>query len=109
MAPELEQFVRLAPLGFAIGLYGTLVGAGGGSLLVPALLMLMPEEQPGTITAMSMMVVFFNAYAGTFHYIRMGRVDYRSGTMFTLAGAPGAIVGTLLVHELPRAFFEPTF
>ena len=54
MAPELEEFARLAPLGFVIGAYGTLVGAGGGSLLVPALLLLMPREQPAAITSVSM-------------------------------------------------------
>ena len=109
MAPEIAEFARLAPLGFAIGAYGTLVGAGGGSLLVPALLLLMPKEQPAAITAMSLAVVFFNAYSGTIAYIRMGRVDYRAGTLFTVASIPGAIVGVLLVHELPRTFFEPVF
>src|SRR5262245_2728692 len=108
MPPETE-FARLALLGVAIGVYGTLVGAGGGSLLVPALLLLMPKEEPAAVTAMSMAVVFFNAYSGTFSYIRMGRVDYRAGTLFTLAGVPGAVIGTLLVHEVPRALFEPIF
>ena len=109
MPPEIAEFARLAPLGFAIGVYGTLVGAGGGSLRVPALLMLLPDRSPAAITAMSMAVVFFNAYSGTFSYIRMGRVDFRSGTLFTLASVPGAIVGTLLVHEVPREYFEPIF
>jgi uncharacterized membrane protein YfcA len=109
MSAEMAEFARLALLGFAIGVYGTLVGAGGGSLLVPALLLLMPNEAPATVTAISMAVVFFNAYSGTFSYIRMGRVDYRAGTLFTLAGVPGAILGTLLVHEVPRDYFEPSF
>lgn len=109
MAPGLAEFVRLAPLGFAIGVYGTLVGAGGGSLLVPVLLLLMPTEEPATITAMSLAVVFFNAYAGTFSYIRMGRIDYRSGVLFILASIPGATLGALTVHELPRGVFEPVF
>ncbi len=109
MAPGIAEFARLAPLGFAIGAYGTLVGAGGGSLLVPALLLLMPQEAPATITSMSLAVVFFNAYSGTIAYVRMRRVDFRAGTLFTLAGVPGAVVGVLLVHELPRTFFEPAF
>src|SRR5262245_8553530 len=102
-------FALLAPIGFAIGMYGTLVGAGGGSLLVPALLLLFPHESPATVTAMSLAVVFFNAYSGTIAYIRMGRIDYRAGTLFTLASLPGAAVGALLVRELPRTLFEPAF
>src|SRR3954470_11524340 len=109
MVHGIGAFALLAPLGFAIGMYGTLVGAGGGSLLVPALLFLFTQESPATITAMSLAVVFFNAYSGTIAYIRMGRVDYRAGTLFTLASVPGAVVGVLLVHELPRAYFDPAF
>lgn len=109
MAPELQEFVRLAPLGLLVGAYGTLVGAGGGSVLVPALLILLPGETPATVTAISLAVVFFNAYSGTISYMRMGRVNYRAGVLFTLAGLPGAVLGTLLVHEMPRSLFDPIF
>lgn len=109
MSPELQEFVRLAPLGFAVGAYGTLVGAGGGSILVPLLLLLYPTESPATLTAMSLAVVFFNAYSGTVAYMRMGRIDYYAGTVFSVAGAPGAILGVLLVHAVPRGLFDPVF
>jgi len=107
--PELEQFLRLAPLGFLVGAYGTLVGAGGGSVLVPLLLFLMPKRDPAVITAISLAVVFFNAYSGTVAYMRMGRVNYRAGILFTLASIPGAILGTLLVRELPAGLFNILF
>lgn len=109
MDPELLEFVRLAPLGFLVGAYGTLVGAGGGSILVPVLLLMLPDESPATLTAISLAVVFFNAYSGTIAYMRMGRIDYYAGTLFSLAGAPGAVLGALLVHEVPRGLFEPLF
>lgn len=109
MTPELQEFVRLAPLGLLVGAYGTLVGAGGGSVLVPVLLILLPLETPATVTAISMAVVFFNAYSGTIVYMRMDRVDYRAGVLFTVAGLPGAVLGTLLVHEMPRSLFDPIF
>ena len=109
MSPEMAEFLRLAPLGFLVGAYGTLVGAGGGSVLVPALLIMLPSESPATITAISLAVVFFNAYSGTISYMRMGRVDYRTAVLFTLASVPGAILGALLVHHLPRGFFDPLF
>jgi uncharacterized membrane protein YfcA len=109
VSPELVQFSELAALGLFIGAYGTLVGAGGGSLLVPALLILLPQESPATLTAMSLAVVFFNAYSGTIAYMRMGRVNYRAGTLFTLASLPGAVLGVLLVHELPRTAFALVF
>jgi uncharacterized membrane protein YfcA len=109
MTPELQEFVRLAPLGFLVGAYGTLVGAGGGSVLVPILLILLPQETPATVTAISLAVVFFNAYSGTIAYVRMGRIHYRAGVLFTLAGLPGAVLGALLVHKISRGLFDPIF
>lgn len=109
MSAEMLEFVRLAPLGFLVGAYGTLVGAGGGSVLVPILLILLPHESPATVTAISLAVVFFNAYSGTIAYVRMGRVDYRAAVLFTLAGLPGAILGTILVRDVPRQLFDPAF
>lgn len=109
MSPDLYEFARLAPLGFLVGWYGTLVGAGGGSVLVPLLLILLPDRDPAAITSMSLAVVFFNAYAGTISYVRMGRVDFRAGTLFTVASLPGAVLGTLLVHEMHRGLFDPLF
>jgi uncharacterized membrane protein YfcA len=103
------DFLRLAPLGFAVGAYGTLVGAGGGSVLVPVLLLMFPTESPATVTAISLAVVFFNAYSGTIAYMRLGRIDYYAGTLFSLAGVPGAILGVMLVHIVPRAIFDPAF
>jgi uncharacterized membrane protein YfcA len=40
----------LVPLGFALGAYGTLIGAGGGFVLALILLLLYPHERPETIT-----------------------------------------------------------
>src|SRR6266581_4100021 len=109
MSPELLEFFRLAPLGLIVGAFGTLVGAGGGAVMVPVLLILLPRETSATVTAISMATVFFNAYSGTIAYVRMGRVDYRLGTLFTLASLPGAVVGVLLVHQIPRNVFDPLF
>lgn len=109
ISPDCVEFAELASLGFLVGAYGTLVGAGGGSLLVPALLMLMPAASPSTVTAMSLVVVFFNAYSGTLVYVRMKRIDYFAGLLFAVSGIPGAILGAMLVHQIPRALFEPLF
>ncbi len=109
MPTALVEFAELAPLGFVVGLYGTLIGAGGGFLLVPVLLLLLPDVDPAAVTSMSLAVVFFNAYSGTLSYVRMRRIDYFAASLFVLAGLPGAVLGPVLAHQIPRAGFEPAF
>ena len=52
------QYFGLISLGFGIGADGTLIGAGGGFLLMPVLLFIYPEEHQQTLTAISLAVVF---------------------------------------------------
>ena len=83
----------LIPLGMAVGAFGTLVGAGGGFILVPVLLLLYPDEDPKTLTATSLLVVLLNAVSGSIAYGRQKRIDYHSGKWFALATLPGAVGG----------------
>jgi uncharacterized protein len=96
----------LIVLGLAVGLFGTLVGAGGGFILTPILLLVYPEDSPSTITAISLVVVFFNALSGSAAYARQRRIDYRAGVAFAVATFPGAVAGALLVAVASRRLFD---
>jgi len=89
-----------------VGAYGTLIGAGGGFVLVPVLLLIYPHQSPTQITAVSLAVVCANATSGSASYYRMRRADYRSGILLALATMPGAVVGALIVNDIPRAAFN---
>ena len=99
----------LVPLGFVVGAYGTLVGAGGGFVLVPALLIIYPGENPSSVTSISLAVVFFNALSGSAAYARLKRIDYFAGFIFAAAAMPGAIGGAFLVGSVPRSLFDVMF
>ena len=103
------EYLWLIPLGFVVGAYGTLIGAGGGFVLVPFLLILYPQETTETITGISLAVVFFNALSGSVAYARMKRIEYRSGLIFSAATIPGAILGALATAYLPRRLFDTVF
>ncbi|WP_353853008.1 sulfite exporter TauE/SafE family protein [Dehalobacter restrictus] len=105
----MEQFLWLIPLGFIVGTFGTLIGAGGGFILVPVLLLLYPEKSPETITSISLAVVFFNALSGTFAYRKMKRIDYKSGIIFSAATIPGSILGAFTTSYIPRNIFNGIF
>jgi hypothetical protein len=103
---DAETVALLAVLGVAVGAVGTLVGAGGGFLLTPVLLLLYPHDDPQTITAISLAAVFANSASGSVVYLRQRRVDVRSGLVFGLATLPGAVGGALAVSAVPRRAFD---
>jgi len=98
--------LALVALGFGVGVAGTLVGAGGGFILTPVLLVVYPHDSPQTVTAISIAVVFFNASSGSIAYARQRRIDYRSGILFAVATMPGAVAGALAVDRVPRGAFD---
>lgn len=96
----------LGLLGFGIGAFGTLIGAGGGFLLVPILLLLFPAMSPAGVSTISLAVVLANSAAGSFSYLRLRRADYRSGAVLAAATLPGSVLGALVVNRVPRHAFD---
>jgi len=93
--------------GLIIGAIGTLVGAGGGFLLMPALVLVSrADARPETLASISLGVVFFNALSGSIGYARQGLIDFRSGKWFLAAGIPGAIAGAFVTSRIPRNAFD---
>lgn len=105
----MEHYLWLIPLGFVVGAYGTLIGAGGGFVLVPILLLLYPKESPDVITSISLAVIFFNAASGSLAYTRMKRIDYKSGKFLAAATIPGAVLGAITTAFIPRRVFNVVF
>ena len=95
-------------LGLGIGALGTLIGAGGGWMIVPILLLgygFPPQQAVGT----SLAVVFLNALSGSIAYMVQGRVLYRMGIVFAAATIPGALLGAMLVQRLNAEWFWVLF
>jgi uncharacterized membrane protein YfcA len=100
--------LELLILGFFIGVLGTLVGVGGGFILVPIFLLTLhytPQQAIGT----SLTVVFLNALSGTVAYIRQKKVYYDAAIRFSLATLPGAVLGSYLSHYFSSKIFHISF
>jgi uncharacterized membrane protein YfcA len=102
----IQTAIFLCLLGFAVGAFGTVVGAGGGFILTPVLLLIYPQDSPALITAISLVVVFFNASSGTVAYARLRRVDFRSGIVFAIATVPGSVLGVFAADRVSRPTFD---
>ena len=107
MAQYLELlFMALAGVGS--GAYGVLVGAGGGFILSPVLLLLpnaAPEKVAGTVLA----AIAINSALVAWTYRDVRVVDYRSGWLFAAAAVPGAIIGAIGVGAAPPELFRTAF
>jgi len=95
--------------GFVIGTFGTLIGAGGGFILVPLLILSNPQMPPEIITAISIFIVAVNAISGSVAYARSGRIDYKAGLLFALFTIPGSILGVFATGYIPRHIFNMSF
>lgn len=102
----MEYWLFLLIMGFFLGAFGTLVGTGGGFILVPILLWLYPQESPVFITSISLAVVTVNSLSGVAAYGRMRRIDIRSGIIFAVATIPGAMLGAYCTSYVPRDMFN---
>jgi uncharacterized membrane protein YfcA len=98
----------LFALGVGIGVLGTLIGAGGGWMIVPLLLLgfhFTPQQAVGT----SLAVVFLNALSGSIAYMVQRRVLYTMGLAFAAATIPGALLGAWMVQFLNSRWFSVLF
>lgn len=105
----MENIYLLILIGFFIGTLGTLIGAGGGFILVPVIIIMRPDFTPETITAISMVVVACNAISGSVAYMSSKRVDYKAGIIFAICTIPGSILGVLTTQIIPRGIFDIIF
>src|SRR5262245_33584303 len=95
--------------GFAIGTLGTLVGAGGGVILVPLLLYLYPEAPSTWIGGISMGMISLNATSGSISYYFKKTIHLPAAGVFIAAGIPGGVLGVAMEHYIDRPLFEKIF
>jgi uncharacterized protein len=94
--------------GVAVGLFGSLLGLGGGILLVPLLTLGfgLPLREA---VAISLVSVIVTSSAGAGIYLRRHLANLRLGMVLELFTACGALVGGLIAFSLPTPVLEGLF
>ncbi len=92
----------LFPIAVGAGAFGSMLGLGGGIILVPALTLLMGVDIKVAV-ATSLVGVAATSCAGVQTYLQSGLVDWRIAVRLLIPTISGAIVGGLLLPVLaPR-------
>ncbi|MCD6310068.1 MAG: sulfite exporter TauE/SafE family protein [Candidatus Eremiobacteraeota bacterium] len=102
------EYIIFILIGIGISIYGTLIGVGGGFILVPVLL-LFYHFNPVFAVGTSLMVIFLNALSGTTAYLKQGKIDMKSGWWFVVATFPGTVTGSFLTRYFSTSSFQICF
>ena len=97
----------LIPLGFAAGILGSMIGLGGGIIIVPILTFL---GFPPTVAASnSLFAAFSNSIASTISYSKQKRIEYSLGLKLGLLAIPGTILGAIISTDISPDIFKILF
>jgi hypothetical protein len=102
------ESIFLLAVGIFVGMFGTLIGVGGGFIIVP-LLTIVYQFTPQHAVGTSMVIVALNALSGTVAYIRQRRIDYKTGLLFASATLPGSFLGAYLLQMISKPIFDVSF
>ncbi len=108
------EWILLIVLGIAAATFGSIVGLGGGIIIVPMLMILggaltgAPIEHP-TAVGVSLCVLVFTALASTMTYMRRKIIDFKSAVVLFITSGPAAALGSVLTGELKSDYFQLSF
>lgn len=94
---EITIGVFILLIGILAGGYGTIVGAGGGFIFVPALLILLNID-PVAAAASGLVIVFINTFSAIIGYAKQKNINYRIGVSIIIGAIPSSILGAWILQ-----------
>lgn len=98
----------LLVVGVIAGGYGTIVGAGGGFIFVPALLIIL-DMDPVIAAGSGLVIVLINSFTGVIGYAKQKKVDYKLALTIGISALPGALLGVWLLQAYSSKYFYVIF
>ena len=105
---SLIQIFAFVIVGFFATSYGVLVGAGGGFIIGPTLMLLF-DFSPQSAVGTSILCVSIASLSGAISYYKLKIVDVRSTILFSIAAMPGAILAVIGLEKIDSALFNILF
>jgi uncharacterized membrane protein YfcA len=95
-------------LGAVVGLATGLVGAGGGFVIVPALV-LVARVPMKVAVGTSLLVIAMNSFAGFAGHLSHAHLDWGLTALITLVAVVGSLAGSRLASRVPQAALRRGF
>jgi uncharacterized membrane protein YfcA len=103
----LLEYWWLLPLGFVAGVIGSMIGLGGGFVVVPVLTFF--GFSPTLAASNSLFAAFSNSIASSVSYAKQKRIVYSLGIKLALLSIPGTIVGAYASDIVSPPLFKLLF
>lgn len=103
-----RRWWRILIDGSVVGLVTGMVGAGGGFLVVPALVLLGGLSMPAAVGT-SLMVITMKSAAGLGGYLTTVTLDWTLILMVTAAAVAGALLGSRFTDRIPERLLRRAF
>ena len=104
---SLFEYLWLLPLGFVAGIVGSMIGLGGGFIVVPVLTFF--GYSPTLAASNSLFAAFSNSIASTASYAKQKRIVYSIGIKLALISIPGTVLGAYISDEVSPPLFKILF
>ena len=94
-----EPIYYVLPLiGLLVGLFGSMVGGGGGLIFLPVLVLMLDIPAHTALITSLVATLPISVFGSVAHY-RKGNIHLKVAVMFALAGLFGALAGASIAHE----------
>ncbi|NNL58467.1 MAG: sulfite exporter TauE/SafE family protein [Nitrosopumilus sp.] len=97
----------LIGLGFVAGILGSMIGLGGGIIVVPVLTFM--GFPPTAAASNSLFAALSNSISSTISYSRQKRIEYSLGLKLGLLSVPGTILGAVISTDVTPDIFKILF
>lgn len=105
---EKLPILKIAAEGLVVGLVTGMVGAGGGFLVVPALVLLGGLAMPAAVGT-SLLIIALKSFSGMAGYLTSVSIDWTPVLMITAVTVVGALAGSALSKHVPEQALKTAF
>ena len=105
---DIVLLVELIVSGFLVGVIASMVGIGGGLLVVPMLILIFAQKAQ-IASAISIVVIIFTSSSASLTNFKHRRIDIRTGLFFAVLVIPSSFIGSWVAEQVDDSFLVIAF